>query len=242
MRSRISLGKETCACFTGGMARRPRIDTPGIPQHVVQRGNNRAACFHDDQDRREYLAHLRDALDETGCQLHAYVLMTNHVHLLLTPGESGAVAQLMQKLGRRYVGWFNLRHGRSGTLWEGRYKACPVDTDTYLLQCSRYIDLNPVRAGLAEDPACYRWSSCAGLCGLRPDPLLSPHSLQQELGHPSDAPGSRYRRFLAEAIADDELQAIRTHLKLQRPPRAGSGSEPDPAQVEPAGGGRGMGN
>lgn len=198
------------------MARVPRLDLPEVTQHVVQRGNNRSSCFVDDQDRHEYLSLLRDALDETQSQLHAYVLMGNHVHLLVTPPIAGAVGRMMQKLGRRYVGWFNLRHGRTGTLWEGRYKACLVDTDRYLLQCSRYIDLNPLRARIATDPSGYRWSSCAGLCRLRQDPLITLHEAQRALCDPViGAPGA-YRAWLGEAITEDELDAIRLYLRQQR--------------------------
>src|SRR5690606_32177285 len=114
------------------MARLPRFDLPGIPQHVVQRGNNRLPCFLDDDDRVRYLQLLAEALPATGCQLHAYVLMDNHVHLLVTPSEAGAVGRMMQRLGRNYVAWFNRRHGRTGTLWEGRYKACLVDSEADL--------------------------------------------------------------------------------------------------------------
>ena len=128
------------------MARLPRLDLPGIPQHVVQRSNNRLPCFLDDDDRRRYLHLLHEALIDTAVELHAYVLMGNHVHLLVTPPERGAVSRLVQKLGRHYVGQFNARHQRTGTLWEGRYKSCLVDSHGYLLQCTRYIDLNPVRA------------------------------------------------------------------------------------------------
>lgn len=116
-----------------------------------------------------------------GCRLHAYVLMDNHVRLLLTPPKAGAVARLMQKLGRQYVGLFNARHGRAGTLWEGRYKACLVDSADYLLHCVRYIDLNPVRARMTDDPAAFAWSSCAALCGLREDALLTLHPTQRAL-------------------------------------------------------------
>lgn len=198
------------------MARLPRLDLPHVAQHVVQRGNNRAPCFADDQDRHEYLSLLRDALDETQCQLHAYVLMGNHVHLLVTPPASGSVARMMQKLGRRYVGWFNLRHTRSGTLWEGRYKACLVDTDRYLLQCSRYIDLNPLRAGITSDPTSYRWSSCAALCGLRPDPLITLHETQRSLCDPLVAEPRSYHRWLTDAVAVEEMEAIRLYLRQQR--------------------------
>ena len=130
------------------MARLPRLDLPGIPQHIVQRGNNRLPCFLDDVDRLRYLQLLEEALLATGCQLHAYVLMDNHVHMLATPPETGAVGRMMQRLGRRYVALFNARHARTGTLWEGRFKACLVDSTGYVLRCCRYIELNPVRARL----------------------------------------------------------------------------------------------
>lgn len=198
------------------MARLPRIDLPGIPQHIVQRGNNRLPCFLDDQDRLQYLALLRDALIATECRLHAYVLMDNHVHLLITSPECGSLGKLMQKLGRQYVGQFNARHGRTGTLWEGRYKACLVDSEAYVLRCARYIDLNPVRARITDDPAAYRWSSCAALCGQRIDPLLSPHPAQIALGPTDIERAHAYRRLLDEAVSEDELAAIRLYLQQQR--------------------------
>lgn len=194
----------------GAMARQPRLDLPGIPQHIVQRGNNRLPCFLDDADRACYRQLLREALLATGCQLHAYVLMDNHVHVLATPPEQGAAGRMMQLLGRRYVGHFNARHGRTGTLWEGRYKACLVDGADYLLRCARYIDLNPVRARMTDAPTAFRWSSCAGLCGVRDDPLLTPHAVQRALG------GEGYRLMLGEAISDDDLAAIRAYLQQQR--------------------------
>lgn len=198
------------AVDAGAMARQPRLDLPGIPQHIVQRGNNRLPCFLDDTDRACYRQLLREALLATGCRLHAYVLMDNHVHLLATPPEAGATGRMMHLLGRHYVGQFNARHGRTGTLWEGRYKACLVDGDDYLLRCTRYIDLNPVRARMTDAPAAFPWSSCAGLCGLRDDALLTPHSVQRALG--TDG----YRAMLAEAINDEDLAAIRLYLQQQR--------------------------
>ncbi|WP_297830441.1 transposase [Thermomonas sp.] len=192
------------------MARQPRIDLPGIPQHIVQRGNNRLPCFLDDTDRACYRQLLREALLASECQLHAYVLMDNHVHLLVTPPRAGAIGQLMQQLGRRYVGQFNARHRRTGTLWEGRYKACLVDTSEYLLRCVHYIDLNPVRARMTDAPTAFVWSSCASLCGLRIDPLLTPHPVQRALGTEG------YRASLAEAIGDEDLAAIRLYLQQQR--------------------------
>lgn len=198
------------------MARLPRMDLPGVPQHVRQRGNNRQPCFLDDNDRRNYLEALAEALHETDCRLHAYVLMDNHVHLLVTPPRAGATGRMMQQVGRRYVGLFNARHGRSGTLWEGRYKACLVDNEGYLLRCARYIDLNPVRARITESACDYRWSSCAALCGLRPDRLLSLHPTQRALGPSAQARGSAYQALLDEAIPDEEMQAIRLYLQQQR--------------------------
>ena len=198
------------------MARLPRLDLPGIPQHVVQRGNNRLPCFLDDHDRRSYLILLWGVLQETACRLHAYVLMDNHVHLLMTPPGTGDIGRLMQKLGRRYVGQFNARHGRSGTLWEGRYKACLVDGESHLLRCARYIDLNPVRAKMIDDPAAYPWSSCAALCGLRHDPLLSLHPTQRAFSDSARRLDSPYRALLDEAIPREELDAIRRYLQQQR--------------------------
>ena len=195
---------------SAGMARLPRLDLPHIAQHIVQRGNNRLPCFLDDTDRACYRHLLREALLATGCRLHAYVLMDNHVHLLVTPPEAGATGRMMQRLGRHYVGQFNTRHGRTGTLWEGRYKACLVDGADYFLRCVRYIDLNPVRARMTDDPAAFHWSSCAGLCGLRDDPLLSVHPVQRALGPEA------YRKTLAEAISDEDLAAIRLYLQQQR--------------------------
>ena len=134
------------------MARLPRLELVGVAQHVVQRGNNRLPCFLDDSDRSGYVQLLRQSLLASGFRLHAYVLMDNHVHLLMTPPEAGAVSRLMQSLGRSYVGLFNARHRRTGTLWEGRYKSCLVDAQDHLLTCYRYIELNPVRARMVESP------------------------------------------------------------------------------------------
>jgi putative transposase len=155
------------------MSRLPRFDLPGIPQHIVQRGNNRLPCFLDDDDRQLYLQCLLSALQRFGCRLHAYVLMSNHVHLLITPDEAGALSRLMHTFSRNYAGRFNHRHGRTGTLWEGRYKACVVGSSRYFLACSRYIELNPVRAWMVARPDDYAWSSWRGQVGQRvsfPDP------------------------------------------------------------------------
>lgn len=198
------------------MARQPRLDLPGIPQHIVQRGNNRLPCFLDDTDRRCYLTLLGEALVATGCALHAYVLMDNHVHLLATPPEVGAISRLMQQLGRGYVGQFNARHRRTGTLWEGRYKACLVDSDTYVLRCYRYIDLNPVRARMTDDPATYPWSTASAHCGQRAEPMLHPHPAYTALASTPEARAAAYRRILHEALAEEDLMAIRAYLQQQR--------------------------
>lgn len=198
------------------MARQPRLDLPGVAQHIVQRGNNRLPCFMDDADRFRYRHLLREALLASGCRLHAYVLMDNHVHLLATPPEPGAIARLMQKLGRQYVAQFNTRHQRTGTLWEGRYKACLVDDGAHLMRCVRYIDLNPVRARLTDDPTRYPWSSCAALCGKRQDPLLTLHATQRALGPTAKDRADAYRVLLSEALNDEDLAAIRAYLQQQR--------------------------
>jgi putative transposase len=198
------------------MARLPRLDLPHVPQHIVQRGNNRLPCYLDDGDRRCYLNLLSEALLDTDVTLHAYVLMDNHVHLLLTPPEVGAVSRLMQKIGRQYVGRFNARHRRTGTLWEGRYKSCLVDSESYVLHCSRYIDLNPVRARMTDDPTQFAWSSCVSLCGQRDDPLLSPHLAYMRLGSTRAERADAYRTLLSESLSDEDLQAIRAYLQQQR--------------------------
>ena len=198
------------------MARQPRMDLPGITQHIVQRGNNRLPCFLDDDDRTRYLHLLGEALLATDIQLHAYVLMDNHVHLLVTPPEIGAIGRMMQVLGRNFVAQFNARHRRTGTLWEGRYKSCLVAGDDYFLRCARYIDLNPVRARMTDDPAVFPWSSCAALCGMRDDPLLTLHPTQHALGTSSKDRGDAYRALLRDAINDEDLAAIRVYLQQQR--------------------------
>ena len=198
------------------MPRAKRLELPGVAQHVVQRGNDRQACFFEAADYLYYLQALREAALRYACQVHAYVLMTNHVHLLLTPAAAGAVGRVMQAVGRRYVRHVNDSSGRTGTLWEGRYKASLVDSERYLLACYRYIELNPVRAGMVESPGTYRWSSFAANGNGQHDPLVTPHAVYRQL---ATAPGqrcARYRALVAEAVADDELAAIRLYVQRQR--------------------------
>jgi putative transposase len=141
------------------MARLPRFVIPGHPQHVIVRGNNRAEIFCAEADYLFYLEKLKAACEKHGCDLHAYILMTNHVHLLLTPHSENGIGKVMQMVGRYYVQYYNYCYQRTGTLWEGRYKATLIDTEAYLLACMRYIEMNSVRAGMVAHPSEYPWSS-----------------------------------------------------------------------------------
>lgn len=198
------------------MARLPRLDLPQIPQHVIQRGNNRQPCFASDEDYARYRQDLADAANQCGCAIHAYVLMTNHVHLLVTGNERGSVSRMMQRLGRRYVVYFNARYRRTGTLWEGRFKSGLVDSSRYLLTCYRYIELNPVRAAMVTDPAECRWSSYRGNALGEPDRLITPHPLYLALGAEGSARRSAYRALFKQALGDDELADIRNHVQQQK--------------------------
>ena len=191
------------------MPRQARFYYPGAVLHVVQRGNNRTAVFTCPRDHRFYLDCLRDAMHRHRVSVHAYVLMTNHVHLLVSPNDGQGLPLMMQSLGRNYVSSFNLLHGRTGTLWEGRYKAAPVDTDHYLFACYRYMELNPVRAGIVTSPHAYHWSSHrANACGDH-DPVVTPHAafiaLASSVANRRDA----YRRMFDEPLAGDSVDAIR---------------------------------
>ena len=199
-----------------GMARLPRIELAGIPLHVVQRRNNRLPCFLDDEDRQRYLQGLRQALLRFGCRLHAYVLMDNHVHLLLTLGEVGAVSRLMHTFARNHVGSFNGRHRRTGTLWERRYKACLVDSRSYFLACIRYIELNPVRAWMMARPHDHPWSSYAANADARIDSLLTPHPEYLALGSNPLTRASAYRALFAETLSGELVAEIRTYLQQQK--------------------------
>lgn len=198
------------------MARLPRPDLAGVPQHVVQRGNNRLPCFLDDEDRQRYLQCLREGLLRYGCVLHAYVLMTNHVHLLVTPHEVGAVSRLMQTFGRNYAGLFNGRHGRTGTLWEGRYKSCLVDSEQYVLTCYRYIELNPVRAKMVDDPAAYLWSSYRANGLGQPDTLITPQATYLALDRDDVRRHAVYRELVQQALPEETLAEVRVYLQQQR--------------------------
>lgn len=198
------------------MPRMKRLDLVGVAQHVVQRGNDRQPCFFQAGDYQRYLQALRESCLKCACRVHAYVLMTNHVHLLMTPEEPGAISRVMQALGRSYVRYVNDTLGRSGTLWEGRYKASLVDTEHYVMACYRYIELNPVRAGMVPEAGDYLWSSyqCNGLGCV--DPLVSPHQVYLQTATDPAGRQLHYRALVAQATRCEELEAIRTYIQRQR--------------------------
>ena len=198
------------------MARQPRLDLPGIPQHVVQRGNDRQACFAAEADYLRYQQELREASAKHDCAIHAYVLMTNHVHLLVTPATTGAISRMMQAVGRRYVGSFNARYRRTGTLWEGRFKAALVDTDRYLLTCYRYIELNPVRAHMTDDPSTYPWSSYHHNALGKHTSLITPHEQYTLLASTPAARQAAYRALVHEQMEEKSLDDLRQHTQQQR--------------------------
>ena len=191
------------------MARLPRFIKPGEPQHVILRGNNRDPVFYADEDYQFFRNKLCDASKKHQCAVHAYVLMTNHVHLLVTPSLGEGISKMMQMLGRYYVQYFNHTYERTGTLWEGRYKASLIDSEHYLLLCMRYIELNPVRADMVEHPSEYPWSSYR-YNGLNQfDPLVSPHHEYQQLGGDASSRCDAYRSFFNAQISEKSLQEIR---------------------------------
>lgn len=198
------------------MARLPRLDLPGIPLHIVQRGNDRQPCFACPADYRSYCQELREAACKHDCAVHAYVLMTNHVHLLVTPQTTGGVPRMMQAIGRRYVGAFNARYRRTGTLWEGRYKSALVDSDAYLLTCYRYIELNPLRAGMVLQPGDYPWSSYRSNALGEHDPALTPHPRYLSLGADPDIRLRAYRQLFRDALTDSDVDALRAHTRQNK--------------------------
>lgn len=198
------------------MPRQARLEIPGIPLHITQRGVNRCAIFLDDDDRRHYIDLLAVSAIQHELRLHAYVLMGNHVHLLVSADQSGEISRSMRQLGQAYVTAFNRRHRRTGTLWEGRFKSSLVDSDRYLLTAYRYIELNPVRAAMVEQPWHYPWSSVHGNLALRHDPLITPHPNFADMGETPQARADTYREWLTQGVSDDELIAIRKHLQQER--------------------------
>ena len=197
------------------MARKRRFTLPGIPQHIVQRGHNREPCFYADSDYYCYLDNVKLSAKRNHCVIHAYCLMTNHVHLLITPMTSYGVSHFMQDIGRKYVRYVNHTYRRSGTLWEGRFKAGLVDSEAYLLTCMRYIELNPVRAGMVEHPGDYQWSSYAVNAYGRDNSIILPHPMYLALGENDASRKQAYRELFRHHIDNDQLHAIREALNQE---------------------------
>lgn len=191
------------------MARQPRFVLPGQPQHVIQRGNNRDVIFVADEDYRFYLEKLGDACERFECELHAYVLMTNHVHLLMTPYRGDGIGKVMQSVGRYYVQYFNYAYKRTGTLWEGRYKATLLDSEQYLLTCYRYIESNPVRANMVEHPSEYPWSSYSANALEGEDGLVTEHDLYRRLGKTVRERCDAYKNLFRTHISEKAISEIR---------------------------------
>jgi putative transposase len=191
------------------MPRRARLNLPGVPWHIIQRGNNRSKCFFADGDYRFYLDCLREFAGKFQCAVHAYVLMTNHVHLLLSPEETGSASQMMKQLGQRYVQYVNRTHQRSGTLWEGRFRSCLTQSEEYLLTCYRYIELNPVRAAMVGHPRAYPWSSYRCNAEGNSDVLITPHEEYRRLGKTEESRREAYCALLEADLDPRRIEEIR---------------------------------
>jgi len=199
------------------MPRRPRVHLDGVPLHIVQRGHNHAPCFFGAEDYFAYLLWLAEALSQSHSALHAYALMTHHVHLLITPKYAQRVPKLVICLGRRYVPYINKTYRRSGTLWDSRYKSSLIQPETYLLSCMRAIELNPVRAAMVEDPAHYRWTSYRSNALGERFALLTAHTVYSALGSTDSARRSAYRALFRHALEDEAVADLRLALKQNQP-------------------------
>ena len=196
------------------MARLPRLVVPNQPHHIIQRGNNRQPVFYDADDYSAFLNWLREAAKNFKVAIHVYVLMPNHVHLLASPADVNGMSRMMQWVGRQYVPYFNKKYQRTGTLWEGRYRATVIDSESYFLTCSRYIELNPVRAGLVTSAADYAWSSYAHHVGQKHDPLITDHSLYWSLGNTPFDRELAYRDLVDQSLVASEV-ALLTEATLK---------------------------
>lgn len=205
------------------MPRPPRIRDADLTQHLIVRGNNRAPMFFSEKDREFFLRCLRNGAVAMECDIHAYVLMDNHVHLLATPRTAGGLSRLMQEAGCRYVGNLNLVHGRTGTLFEGRFKSRPVLTMSHAMACLRYIEQNPVRAGMVRHPGDFPWSSCSHHLGRYVDEAITEHAVFLALGETADERARAYALLCARPLAADQLAAMRAVPVRGRPKK---GSEP----------------
>lgn len=216
------------------MARRRRLLAGGVTHHVIQRGNDRQAIFFTDNDRLLYLNWLHDAMVSQGALLHAYVLMTNHVHLLLTAERAHSLPRILQSLGRRYVAHINAAYRRTGTLWEGRYRSTILDSDGYVIACHRYIEANPLRARMVADAADYPWSSYRHNALGEADAMLAEHAVYRSLGETAEARRIAYRKLFGEGLDDELLGALRDATQRGWVP----GSEKFRAQIEAVTAGR----
>ena len=192
------------------MPRRPRITLPDVPLHLIQRGNNRQGCFFAPDDYQTYLRWLEEYAAEARCAVHAYVLMTNHVHLVLTPCSATSAGRLMKSLGQRYVQYVNRTYRRSGTLWEGRFRSCLTQEAHYVLGCHRYVELNPVRACMVEHPADYPWSGYRANAQGEPSTLLTAHPLYSALGYDGPTRQSVYRELFRYQLEPGLVDQIRS--------------------------------
>ncbi len=191
------------------MARLARLVVPHYPHHVIQRGNDQQLIFRDEEDYAVFLKWLRDAVRRFKLAVHAYVLLPNHFHLLATPVDETGLARTMQWLGRYYVPYFNHKYQRAGTLWQGRYRTTVLEPERYLLLCSQYIELNPVRAELVAAPDHYPWSSCAHHVGIKADSLITDHALYWALGNTPFEREAAYKTILEQPLGREELVSMR---------------------------------
>mgnify|MGYP001826003121 FL=1 len=191
------------------MPRKPRFNLPGVPQHIIQRGNNREPCFYSSDDYQKYLDDLKQSAKKYDCRIHAYVLMTNHVHLLVTPMLENGISQMMQALGRRYVNYINTSYHRTGTLWEGRYKSWLIDSEMYLLTCMCYIELNPVRAGMVDYPEEYIWSSYTQNAQCLNSGIIKNHPVYLTLGKTVEERQFVYRGLFQRYMENDLIHQVR---------------------------------
>jgi len=205
--------------FKGGssLPRKPRFFLPEVPVHIVQRGHSREPVFFEDNDYSAYLQWVEEAIDRYHCAIHAYVLMTNHIHFLVTPQDRQGVSQMMQHIGRRYVPYINHTYGTSGSIWEGRFKASLVHDEDYLLTCMRYIELNPVRANMISNPGQYRWSSYRTNAQGKENELITPHALYQQMGRTKHERCEAYKALFKAHIEPEDLNDIRASLQTGTP-------------------------
>ncbi len=199
------------------MPRKPRFFLPDVPVHIVQRGHSHEPVFFEDSDYQVYLGWLLEAAERYDCDIHAYALMTNHIHILSTPHETQGISRMMQYIGRYYVPYINHTYGTSGTLWEGRFKASLISDEQYLLTCMRYIELNPVRANMVNSPGHYRWSSYRHNAQGKADKLVTEHSLYTEIGGTKVTRCENYKGLFKTYIDDEQLQSIRAAWQTGTP-------------------------